>query len=219
MDDEIFDDEVLAISRETKWRKERLKAFKDWLNSRGIRETFRSVEDLRGRVETALRKWNQRRAGTRIPGAGDIFISYSQADYPAARVLVEELAQIGAGIIFSDKSLLKPDDEWENEILAALKRGALFLPLLSSNTEQRDDGFFRMEWYEAVKRSQMIQGRRFIFPVVVDPEFDGNASRYRLVPDQFHSFQFGHAPGGHMSDDLRRAITEALRDLRRPRAT
>lgn len=152
------------------------------------------------------------------PGAGDIFISYSRTDLPAARVLFEELKQIGAGVIWFDKSLLKPGDEWESEILAALKRCALFLPILSSTTEQRDEGFFRREWYVAAERSEMIQGRKFIFPMVVDLEFDGNADRYRLVPDQFRSFQFGHAPGGHMSDDLRQALTLALRDLRRQRA-
>jgi hypothetical protein len=185
--------------------------------------------DARTFVAELARRWHERHpadiqsAGMppspeQPPGAGDIFISYSRTDLPAARVLFEELKQIGAGVIWFDKSLLKPGDEWESEILAALKRCALFLPLLSSTTEQRNEGFFRREWKEAAKRSEMIQGRKFIFPMVVDLEFDGNADRYRLVPDQFRSFQFGHAPGGHMSDDLSKAITDAIRNLRRQRA-
>jgi hypothetical protein len=60
MDDDTSDDELLEIRRETKSRKDRLKAFKDWLNSQGIRETFVSPEDLRGKVESALRSWRDR---------------------------------------------------------------------------------------------------------------------------------------------------------------
>jgi hypothetical protein len=153
------------------------------------------------------------------PGAGEIFISYSRTDLPAARALFADIEKIGAGVIWFDKSILEPGDEWERTIMGALKRCALFLALISSSTEERPEGYFRREWYEAAERSKMIQGRRFIFPVVVDPEFDGNASRYRLVPDVFSKFQLDHAPMGRMSDKLRQAIIDALRDLRRRRSS
>ncbi len=153
------------------------------------------------------------------PGAGDIFISYSRTDLPAARTLCAELEEIGAGIIWFDKNMLKPGDEWERAIMGAIKRCALFLPLISASTEVRTEGYFRKEWHEAAERSKMIQGRKFIFPVVVDSEFDGNATRYLLMPDKFREFQFGHAPGGRMSEQLRQTIMVALRDLRRRRSS
>lgn len=37
-----------------------LKRFKQWLNGRAIRETFRNPEDLRGKVNEALREWRAR---------------------------------------------------------------------------------------------------------------------------------------------------------------
>lgn len=151
------------------------------------------------------------------PGAGEIFISYSRTDLAAAQTLFAELDQMTAGVIWFDKGILRPGVEWEPAIKGAVQRCALFLPLLSAGTEGREEGFFRGEWYQAVERSKMIQGRAFIFPVVVDPEFDGNATRYRLVPDEFRKFQFSHAPGGHMNDELRRAISEAIRQVRRRR--
>jgi hypothetical protein len=61
-DDDISDEEFLEIRRETKSRKDRLKAFKDWLNSRGIRKTFGSPDDLCGKIVWALGKWRQRHA-------------------------------------------------------------------------------------------------------------------------------------------------------------
>lgn len=154
----------------------------------------------------------------RIPaGGGEIFISYSRTDLPAALTLFNELKELGAGVLWFDKSLLKPGVEWNPEIMGAIKRCALFLPLVSSTTEARKEGYFRLEWDEAAKRSRMIQGKKFIFPVVVDAEFDGNQGRYALVPEEFGKFQYGHAPGGRMSEELRRAITEGIRDLERMR--
>ena len=38
----------------------RLRGFRQWLNSRGIRATFTNPEDLRGKVESALREWRER---------------------------------------------------------------------------------------------------------------------------------------------------------------
>jgi formylglycine-generating enzyme required for sulfatase activity len=39
-----------------------LREFRSWLETRGIRVTFTSTEDLRGRVESALREWRTRHA-------------------------------------------------------------------------------------------------------------------------------------------------------------
>jgi formylglycine-generating enzyme required for sulfatase activity len=38
----------------------RVAEFKQWLNGRGIRKTFGSTDDLRGKVDVALREWRQR---------------------------------------------------------------------------------------------------------------------------------------------------------------
>jgi formylglycine-generating enzyme required for sulfatase activity len=48
-------------------RIQQLKTFKSWLNSRAIRSTFTSPDDLRGKVESALRAWRDRH-----PNAGEL---------------------------------------------------------------------------------------------------------------------------------------------------
>jgi hypothetical protein len=153
--------------------------------------------------------------GPASESGGTIFISYSSADLGPAKSLYAGLQKIGGDVAWFDKSMLKPGDEWERQILGAIQKCGLFLPLLSANTEGRDEGYFRKEWDEAAERSRRIQGRKFIFPVVIDADCDMN--RYALVPERFRSFQYGHAPQGQLSDVLLSEIQQEIRNLRRGR--
>src|SRR5215813_2240167 len=101
------------------------------------------------------------------------FISYSRTDLAAARQLFAGLQDIGADVAWFDKSELKPGDDWEQKIRNAVNGCFLFLPLISANTETREEGFFREEWTLASERARRIQGRKFIVPVVVDRDYDG----------------------------------------------
>lgn len=176
-------------------------------------------------VAELYRRWQERnpsvqRSETKTAESassnGTLFISYSSDDLGAARTLHESLKEIGGDVAWFDKSALKPGDVWERQILGAIQKCSLFVPVLSANTERRSEGYFRLEWDEAVERSRRIQGRKFIFPVVVDANCD--MDRYTLVPERFKTFQYGHAPQGQMSDALRNEIQEWLRNLARARA-
>jgi hypothetical protein len=158
-------------------------------------------------------------AGMSEPGelGGGIFISYAHEDIAAARTLFTDLQTIGGAVAWFDKTELKPGDIWDSQILRAIERCHLFLPLLSVTSEQREEGYFKREWKRAAARYEGIIGRKFIFPIVIDPDYTGDMTQYKLVPDVFKSFQYGHAPAGHMSSSLRDEITQAIRDLRRPR--
>jgi hypothetical protein len=145
------------------------------------------------------------------------FISYSRTDLAAARQLFDGLQGIGADVAWFDKSKLKPGDDWEQKIRNAINGCYLFLPLISANTETRKEGFFREEWTLASERVRRIEGRKFIVPVVVDRDYDGNASRFQLVPERFLTTHFGHAPEGNLSDELRSELTRLIRERRSQR--
>jgi hypothetical protein len=66
-----------------------------------------------------------------------------------------------------------------------------------------------------VTRARGIPSRRFIVPVVADPDYDGNPGRYRQLPEEFRQLQFGHAPAGTPSDDLVATLTAEIRAMRR----
>jgi len=142
------------------------------------------------------------------------FISYSRDDLPAARRILAALQDIGADVAWIDKSALHAGDNWKQRIATAINGCHVFLPLLSAHTEAREEGFFREEWVLATERDRRIQGRKFIVPVVVDRDYDGNAGRYRRVPERFMAAHFGHAPEGHPSDELRGELTRLLRERR-----
>lgn len=154
-----------------------------------------------------------------LPRVDDsIFVSYSRTDLAAARRLLAGLQDIGADVAWFDKAELKPGDDWERKIRNAISGCYLFLPLVSAGTDAREEGFFREEWTLAGERVRRIQGRKFIIPVVVDPDYDGNASRYELVPESFPRSHFGHAPDGGLSDDLRAELTRLIRERRSHRS-
>jgi len=150
--------------------------------------------------------------------SGSIFVSYSSEDLGAARQLVAELEEIGGDVAWFDKSALKPGDQWDERLKSAVQRCSLFVPLLSGNTERRTEGYFRLEWSEAADRSRKIQGRKFIFPTVIDPDYGGAMQAYGLVPEAFKAFQYAHAPAGRLSDALKSELREQLRSLRRGKA-
>jgi TIR domain-containing protein len=149
--------------------------------------------------------------------SGTIFISYSSDDIGAARRLFDDLQEFG-DVAWFDKSALKAGDDWDQRLRSAVQRCSLFVPLLSANTERRTEGYFRLEWSEAVERARRIQGRKFIFPTVIDSDYHGARDDYLLVPEAFKSFQYSHAPAGRISEELKSELREQLRSMRRARA-
>jgi hypothetical protein len=174
-------------------------------------------------------RWRQRNPQVATPGAspavqtgpvarmGSIFISYVREDAAAARSLAEAISELG-GDVWLDEQRLQPGERWEEEILTSIRREIrLFVPVISQQTEHREEGYVFKEWREAVEREKGIPpgGRRFIVPIVVDTDYDGNPSRYRQVPEAFMVPHWGRAPGGEPDDALLGALTNAIRDLRR----
>lgn len=157
-------------------------------------------------------------SSTDLSAIGTVFISYSSEDIGAAKKVLADLQELGGDVAWFDKSSLKPGDNWDQHLRGAIQRCGLFLPLISANTEQRTEGYFRLEWSEAAERSRRIQGRKFIFPIVIDPDYAGDMTRYKLVQEAFKAVQFSHAPAGQMSVELKAELREQLRSLRRARA-
>ena len=156
--------------------------------------------------------------GTTGPMAGSIFISYARDDLAAARALSAAMQEIG-GDVWLDMEDIKEGDEWDPHTRGAIQRCGVFLAVVSRTTEQRTEGYFRLEWRLAVERARRIQGRKFIFPLVIDDDYNGNPSGYTLVPEEFRTLQFAHAPNGRLSEGLRTELTQTIRELRRGRAS
>jgi TIR domain-containing protein len=170
-------------------------------------------------------RW-QKQAASRPPEVGlpnvapaadnpTIFISYMREDADAARRVCDAITSLGGDVWF-DQRRLSPGDAWEREILSSISRNVrLFVPIISANTERADEGYVFREWAEATDRALEIPSRRFIVPVVIDDDYDGDPSHFRQIPDAFRRLQFGRAPSGDPDLDLKAMLIDEIRAMRR----
>jgi TolB-like protein/tetratricopeptide (TPR) repeat protein len=127
--------------------------------------------------------------------AGAVFLSYASQDAEAAQKICDALRAAGIEVWF-DQSELRGGDAWDSQIRKQIHDCALFIPLISQHSQERLEGYFRLEWKLAVDRShRMAAERSFIVPVVVDSTREHDA----LVPDAFRDVQWTHLPGGDAS--------------------
>jgi len=120
-----------------------------------------------------------------------VFLSYAREDADAARRIGDALRSQGIEVWF-DQSELRGGDAWDAKIRKQIKECALFLPIISNLTQERGEGYFRLEWKLAVERTHlMAEGMTFLAPVVIDDTPEGGA----LVPAEFMKVQWTRLPG------------------------
>ena len=121
-----------------------------------------------------------------------VFLSYASQDTDPARRICEALRAAGVEVWF-DQSELRGGDAWDQRIRREIRDCALFIPIISSNTTSRPEGYFRLEWAVAEQRAQMIaRNKAFIVPVCVDSTPESAAD----VPESFVRVQWTRLPEG-----------------------
>jgi SAM-dependent methyltransferase len=153
---------------------------------------------------------------------GCVFISYAatkpdgcaSVDAAAAARLAKVLDDYGIETWLDRTGGLNPGDEFKVQIKRRIEQCPIFLALISTNTEERLDGFFRREWAWAAERGQDFTGtgRPFIIPIVID---DLEPSQLVHVPHAFMERSIAKAPGGIPDLELIRCIKECVRSARR----
>jgi len=124
-----------------------------------------------------------------------VFLSYASQDAEAAKRICEALRAAGVEVWF-DQSELVGGDAWDQKIRRQIKDCALLIPIISTATQARTEGYFRLEWRLADQRTHlMAKGRPFLLPVVIDDTRDADAH----VPDSFTEVQWTRALGGETS--------------------
>jgi len=137
-----------------------------------------------------------------------VFLSYASEDSLAAQRIAEALRAGGIEVWF-DQSELRGGDAWDRQIREQIHHCHLFIPVISANSERRDEGYFRREWSLAADRTRdMAHKRAFIVPVVID----GTPERGASVPEKFHELQWTRLPGGETPP----AFVERVRGLLAP---
>jgi len=141
-----------------------------------------------------------------------VFLSYASQDVESARRIAEALRAFGVEVWF-DQSELRGGDAWDQKIRTQIHECALFLAIISKNTDARSEGYFRREWKLAIDRTHdMAEGVPFIVPVVVDDIHEASA----LVPAQFQQVQWMRLPGALPSPQFVEQVKRLLTAPRRP---
>jgi TolB-like protein len=139
-----------------------------------------------------------------------VFLSYASQDAQAAQRICGALRAAGIEVWF-DQSELRGGDAWDNSIRRQIKSCALFIPVISKTTHDRDEGYFRLEWKLAVDRCHLMAAERtFLLPVVIDETRDDAEG----VPERFREVQWIRLPGGEVPP----AFVERVRQLLLPPA-
>ena len=140
-----------------------------------------------------------------IESSQAVFLSYASQDADAARRICEALRAAGIEVWF-DQSELRSGDAWDHHIRMQIRNCALFIPIISKNTQARPEGYFRLEWDLADQRTHMVsRNKAFIVPVYVDRTPDREAD----VPESFLKVQWTRLPGGETPE----AFCERVRIL------
>ncbi len=140
------------------------------------------------------------------PANHAIFLSYAREDSDAARRIADALRSHGLEVWF-DQNELRGGDAWDQNIRRQIKECALFVPLISAHTQERKEGYFRLEWKLAVERTHlMAEGVPFLTPVGVDDTTESAA----IVPAEFLRVQWTRLPGALVTPQFVEQIKRLL---------
>jgi TolB-like protein/Tfp pilus assembly protein PilF len=138
--------------------------------------------------------------------AGAVFLSYASQDAEAAARICEALRAAGVEVWF-DRSELRGGDAWDSQIKKQIHDCALFVPIISVNTNARTEGYFRREWKLATRRLlDIADDAAFLVPVVIDETQDAAAR----VPEEFLHVQWSRLPGGETPPQFAWRVRELL---------
>ena len=135
-----------------------------------------------------------------------VFLSYAKQDAPAAERICAALRAAGVEVWF-DQNALRGGDAWDAAIRRQIKACALFIPIISANTQARAEGYFRLEWKLAIDRSHLMSAdRAFLMPVCVD----GTNENDERVPERFREVQWTQLPDGNATPDFAAHVRQLL---------
>jgi hypothetical protein len=133
-------------------------------------------------------------------------LSYASQDAEAARKICDALRSNGVEV-WLDQSELVGGDAWDQKIRKQIKECALFVPLISTNTQARLEGYFRLEWKLAAQRTHtMAEEKAFLLPVVIDATRDADAK----VPEEFRAVQWTRVSKGEVSPAFCERVKQLL---------
>lgn len=139
-----------------------------------------------------------------------VFVSYASQDRDAVERLQASLSGAGLDVWF-DKTRLQSGDPWWPVIEQNIATCDVFVPVISANSNKRDEGIFIREWNRALERLEDMDkaSARLIHPVIVDDTADG-----AVTFSGFRGFHFARAASGEPPEHFIKTLTAIVRERR-----
>jgi hypothetical protein len=135
-----------------------------------------------------------------------VFISYAREDLGAVQRIKAGLEAAGVTTWF-DMDRLEAGDDYDRKIQRNIARCSYFIAVVSANTQNRHEAYFRREWSYALDRSRnMADGALFILPVTIDATTAGEA----IVPERFLALHFSALPDGEVTPEFSGRLRDCL---------
>jgi hypothetical protein len=135
-----------------------------------------------------------------------VFLSYASQDAQAVQAIAEALRAAGIEAWF-DQDELRGGDAWDSKIRGQVKACALFVPVISANTQARSEGYFRREWNLAVDRMlDLADDTPFLLPVLIDDTPEAQAR----VPGRFRERQWTRVTNADAAREFARHVRGVL---------
>lgn len=145
-----------------------------------------------------------------MSGVGQaVFLSYAAPDEAATQRLASALRAASIEVWFHLDEI-RTGNDWDRTVRKQIRECALFVPVVSAQTQAQHEGIFRLEWHLAEQRSQLIaKGRAFIAPVCIDDTTEQDA----LVPEAFFALPWARTAG---DERLAQFVSQVQRLLAQP---
>lgn len=145
------------------------------------------------------------------PNTRSIFLSYTRADTEAVLNLKKEIEKLGNITCWYDKDKIEGGDNWRDRIVDGIRKADIFIPLISTNSVEHEDGFVQKEWWDAGNESRRRKldkkEDKFLVPVVID----GSRSYGEVVQKFFPEIDISKAPEGNPDDKFLANIKSILK--------
>lgn len=157
-------------------------------------------------------QWKQRN-----PGDGkikSIFLSYTRADMQAVENMKKGIEQLGNITCWYDKRELEPGDDWREKIVVNIRKADLFMPLISQNSLEHEDGYVQKEWMQGTNewifRNADKKADKYLVPVVIDESklYSDKISKHFDSKINIAKVPLGN-PGQEFLDDIKKILNLA----------